>query len=278
MQQWTWLRGIFNFKNALSFFKNSFMLLQKTSSFFTQRKMSTISENRVEPFTWLEFISDTESVHNFWLYHHANRELREEIEEPHVNDEQPDKTEVLNLLGSFRCQPPFTRGHVLRGLLDTMYNHRSVEDLGELRTVSNTLRGTIVAAQSRQYIFPHKDLTRAEMRWQTETAEACQIANEWFSDKAAEKKGNLPKLVVSQNTIVPHRNDEVRQKWHRTDDCGGWMHDDGTMWEETEHNGMLPYDEEGDTEEEELETVNINDLSEEEARRSVEAHAALHGL
>lgn len=250
---------------------------QKTLSFFTQRSMPSIDERRVEPFTWLEFISDNDSVHNFWLYHYGNKELGEEIDEHDNKDECPEKSHLLNYIGSF--DPKLYRGNVdLRSKLYFKYSRSNSEELKELRTVSNTLKCTILAAQGRQYIYPHKNLTREEMEWQTKTVEHCETANKFFSDYIDKEEKMMAERLEAEGGLVPYFNDEERRKWHRVDDCGGWIHDDGRTWEETEHNGMLPYDEEGDTEEDEPETVNVTDLSEEEARRSAEAYAALHGL
>lgn len=251
------------------------MLSTKTTSFFTQRSMHSIDERRVEPFTWLEFISDNDSVHNFWLYHHGNKELGEEIDYSGGKDECPEKSHLLNYIGSF---DPERYTVDLSSKLYFKYCLSNAEELKQLRTVSNTLKCTILAAQGRQYIYPHKNLTRAEMEWQVKTVEHCETANEFFSDRIDKEERMMAERLEAEGGLLPYFNDEERKKWHRVDDCGGWIHDDGRKWEETEHGGMLPYDEEGDTEEDEPKAVNITDLPEEEARRSAEAHAALHGL
>jgi hypothetical protein len=214
--------------------------------------MSPIQENVVDAFTWTEFLCDTESLHNFWQYHYDNSKLGETIHNNDVEDAFVEKTQLLNWLACLKRQIHFSTGHIVRLSLDVMYQSKSAAELKDLINVPNTLRAMIIAQESRRYIYP-LNVSQREVQWQDRTSKACLAASEHMLDLIATRSGHTPHASLPSQWAAPQPDpyDERRRKWHRTDDCGSWMHDDGTTWDEMEHNGMRPYDEEGDTEEEE---------------------------
>lgn len=238
-----------NFKNTPTFFKNLLMFTYISSLLSDSYRMPTINEGRVSAFSWTEFLSDNESLHNFWQYHHDNEMLGDTPIYDNDDDDLKDRSELLNWLAVVKRQKHFSLGYTIRNTLDAMYKDTSSQHLLDLIHVPKALGASIKAAQSRQYMFPHK-LTGAELTWQDCTLRACSMAETHMNDVISIKVGFVPMLRAFTNVgpLVPHYNDAERQKWHRTDDTGGWMHDDGRTWEEMENNGMLPYDEAGDTE------------------------------
>jgi hypothetical protein len=218
--------------------------------------MSPIQENVVDAFTWTEFLCDTESLHNFWQYHYDNSKLGETIHNNDVEDAFVEKTQLLNWLACLKRQIHFSTGHIVRLSLDVMYQSKSAAELKDLINVPNTLRAMIIAQESRRYIYP-LNVSQREVQWQDRTSKACLAASEHMLDLIATRSGHTPHASLPSQWAAPQPDpyDERRRKWHRTDDCGSWMHDDGTTWDEMEHNGMRPYDEEGDTEEEEVDDL-----------------------
>lgn len=250
MQQWTWVsRAYINFKNAHVFSKNPSMFTYISSLLSDSYRMPTINEGSVSAFTWTEFLTDNDALHEFYHYHYDNGVLRESIIYDNEEDDLRDRSELLNWLAVVKRDKHFSLGHIIRMTLDDMYKETSVPELLELIHVPKTLNASIKAAQSRQYMFPH-NLTGAELTWQDCTGKVCALVETHMNDMISIKSGFKPVLRAPAKVgpLVPYYNDAERQKWHRTDDCGGWMHDDGRTWEEMENNGMLPYDEAGDTE------------------------------
>lgn len=235
--------------------------------------MTTIEETKTtgvdesKPVTWLEFISEEDdALHMLYDTVIAAREKRCRLqdmitEEDAELDAYHGKTWLLTFLADKEVDGLRTSRSQIEKWVHDEYGHYNTRELTELSTVVTTLRSMISAAIFRRAECTEDKTTQDEITWQADRSKVCGMVNNQLSKMRlrkftalgplAREKEPYASMHRSMNKMQRRMNYSEKCAWSRTSDDGNWVHDDGRVWDETEHNGMLPWDEAGDTEEEE---------------------------
>lgn len=227
------------------------------SVYLYRQTMMTIKEEPkyVCPMTWLEFLGDdTTPLEDLYKWTLDAREIHQQWDTEVVGDEHADKTWLLNMIAMLSIDGFRATQFVTDQRLRRRYFSYTVEELEGVAVVASTLRSMIRAAQARRYIYPYREMSLDEIGWQADRAEICLKVQAELNQMKADVAGGKPllpeKVDIKAGPLVPYRDDAKRRVWFRTSDDGSWENEAGEKWEEDEHNGMLPYDESGDTEDE----------------------------
>lgn len=217
--------------------------------------MASIKENECIPLTWLEFIKDDgEPLRELYLWSHDAEEVRDKDSIKIEGDEYPDKTWLLNMIATYSMWF-FASDAILKSRLRKRYLHYTMKDVDEIMVVPKLMRSLIMADRARRRVYPYKSVTPEEIEWAGDRASICsKVSAELIQMKAdlAGGKSLSPAYVDTRTAwpIVQNSNDEKRRRWFQTSDDGCWENDLGEKWDEDDHGGMRPYDECGDTDEE----------------------------
>lgn len=220
--------------------------------------MATVQEeiSTLVPMTWLEFVKDEgQPLKELYEWTLDAREVQQEYDTPVKGDDYPDKTWLLNLIAMFSVMGFYGADATIKIRLRKRLHDNTVEDIKELSHVPRLMRSMIQAEQARRYVYPHRAITVEEIGWQADRAGICSKVYAELVQMQADLAGGKSLLPIHLqqkpfSNIALNQNDAKRRQWFKTSDDGCWENEAGEKWDEDDHNGMCPYDQCGDTDEE----------------------------
>lgn len=238
--------------------------------------MTTIKETsgQLKPMSWLEFISDNDRpLHDLWEWSVNAREIGQRFDTAVEGDDFMDKTWIMNAIAKHKIDvSSFYTNRTLTHYFNKRFGKMHREGLEDLAVVPTTMKAMTQAQQARRYVNPPFAVTPDEVDWQANCVLVCNhviaVLNQMKADLAGrirkeeriarnfafgthDKQGKPLRLTNAQVNKMLGFDLREKERWMRTSDDGTWEDDMGNTWDEDDHNGMLPWEECGDTEEEE---------------------------
>jgi len=214
--------------------------------------MTSIVEE-VYPLTWVEFISDNEAVHNLYNYYCDGYDSDDEHVRPRGADIAPEKSMILQYIGGFRKNSMVDIDDAVEMYISTYFFRHEAKQLNEIIDATRTIRSMVMAHRARCQILHSLQPNSDEDKWQIRTMKVCECVARSLSSlvEIAEQDEEEAEDDRDEEMLEAYISDSVKGDWVRTSDDGNWMNvKTDEIWDEMEHCGMLPWEQRGDTDDE----------------------------
>jgi hypothetical protein len=212
------------------------------------------------PITWVEFISHDDAVNNLYEFYRHDSGIDDKHVTPRGADIAPEKSMLLQYIVGFKKPSVLDMDDTVEMYISTyFYKHNSTQ-LKEIIQVPRTIRSMVQAYRARCQMVRIKPHTEEEGAWQLRTVKVCDcVTRSLQSLLEIELEEDEDAEDDIQEKIDAYVQDSERQKWVQTSDDGNWMHvETNEIWDEMEHCGMLPWEESGDTEDEDAPQISVS--------------------